>query len=303
MGDPYGAFGLIDMLAPGPAAAVGVDLQVLGVDLHLHVLGLGQHRHRGRAGVDAALGLGFRYPLHPVHPALVFHAGIGPPAGQGQHHFLHAPHLGEVFVEQLPLEAVALRIPLVHAQQVRPKQRRLVPAGARPDLDDHVLVVVGVLGQEHDLQLLGKGLGLLAQLAQLPVHQLPHFPIQMLCEHFLTVLGSLDRLGIFVEYRYDLLQLGVLLHHVPPGRLVRHGFRPAQGMGELLVTGFDSLQLVQHGSSSCSSKITRSWPQTSFTAVPPPNRACTAGNCPAPSSRASRPPGAKCALYPWAMRR
>jgi hypothetical protein len=34
----------------------------------------------------------------------------------------------------------------VHAVQVAGEQGGLVATGARPDLDDHVLVVVGVLG-------------------------------------------------------------------------------------------------------------------------------------------------------------
>jgi hypothetical protein len=35
------------------------------------VLRLGQDQDAGRAGVDAALALGDRHPLDPVHPALV----------------------------------------------------------------------------------------------------------------------------------------------------------------------------------------------------------------------------------------
>ncbi len=45
-----------------------------------------------------------------------------------------------------------LRVALVHPQQVAGPQRRLVTAGGGPQLDDHVLVVVGVLGDEHHLE-------------------------------------------------------------------------------------------------------------------------------------------------------
>ena len=60
------------MLSPRSGGSEGIDPQILGQDLHLHILRLGHHRHRGRRGVDPALGLGLRHPLHPVDPALKF---------------------------------------------------------------------------------------------------------------------------------------------------------------------------------------------------------------------------------------
>ena len=60
---------------PGPGGAVDVDPQVVRVDLDLDLLGLGRDQHAGGGGVDAALRLGGRHPLHAVHAALVLQPG------------------------------------------------------------------------------------------------------------------------------------------------------------------------------------------------------------------------------------
>ena len=75
VGDAHRGVGGVDALAAGAGRAEDVDPQVVGVDLDLDLLGLGQHQHAGRAGVDAALRLGHRHPLHAVHAALVLQPG------------------------------------------------------------------------------------------------------------------------------------------------------------------------------------------------------------------------------------
>ena len=47
----------------------------LGSIVDLDVLGLGKHQDAGRRGVDPALRLGGRYPLHAVHATLVLEPG------------------------------------------------------------------------------------------------------------------------------------------------------------------------------------------------------------------------------------
>ena len=74
---------VLTLWPPGPRRAVDVDAQVVRVDLDLDLLGLGQHEHAGRAGVDAALRLGHRHPLHAVHAALVLQPGPGAVPGLG----------------------------------------------------------------------------------------------------------------------------------------------------------------------------------------------------------------------------
>src|SRR5690606_28218161 len=72
VGDADGGGGRVDALPARARGAEDVDAQVVGVDLDLAlVLRLRQHEHARGGGVDAALRLGDRYPLHAVHAALV----------------------------------------------------------------------------------------------------------------------------------------------------------------------------------------------------------------------------------------
>ena len=84
VGDAHGGVGGVDALPARPGRAEDVDAQVVGVDLDLDLLGLGQHEHAGRRGVDAALRLGGRHPLHAVHAALVLQPGPRRLAGLGR---------------------------------------------------------------------------------------------------------------------------------------------------------------------------------------------------------------------------
>ena len=77
MGDPDGGGRLVDVLAARAGGTERVDLQIVRVERKLHFFGLGQHRHGDGGGVDAALGLGLRHALHPVHAAFELQAGVG----------------------------------------------------------------------------------------------------------------------------------------------------------------------------------------------------------------------------------
>ena len=136
---------------PGPGRAEHVDAQVVLVDLDLGLLGLGRDQHAGGRGVDAALRLGGRHPLHPVHAALPLEPGpdavpaLGHALGLDRDRdVLDAAEVGVLGVEHLGDPAVPLGVAQVHAQQVAGEQRRLLAALARLDLQDHVLGVVGI---------------------------------------------------------------------------------------------------------------------------------------------------------------
>src|SRR5215218_9476794 len=148
VGDAHRRVGGVDRLATGAGGAVDVDLEVVRVDGDLDRVGLWEDVDPGGRGVDAALGLGHRDPLHPVHPGLVLEPRPGAPALDGEHGLLDALQVGGALGQLLDLEAVLLGPAGVHAVEVTGEQGGLVAAGAGPDLDDHVLVVVGVLGDQ-----------------------------------------------------------------------------------------------------------------------------------------------------------
>jgi hypothetical protein len=157
---------------PEPRGALHVVAQVLVLELDVDLLGLGQDRDRGGRGVDAPLGLGGRDPLDAVHARLpleprehvlaldedddLFPSARGP--GRRRHH--------------VALPAVPLGEPAVHAVEVGGEQRGLVAPGAGPDLEHRVLGVVGIFGQEQDLDRLLRGVALGVEGPRLVARQL-----------------------------------------------------------------------------------------------------------------------------------
>ena len=154
VGDPHRRVGRVDRLAAGPGGAVDVHLEIVRVDLDLDLLGLGQHRHGRGRGVDPPLRLGLRHPLHAVGPALELEHRIGALALDREGHLLEAADLGRRLREDLGREAALLRVAGQHLEQVAREQRRLVAAGPGADLDQHVLVVVGVALDHRQADLL-----------------------------------------------------------------------------------------------------------------------------------------------------
>ncbi len=114
------------------------------------VLDLGQHRHRRRRGMDAALRLGRRHALHPVHAALILHPRIGAPAGNLGDHFLVAADFAGRLFHDLERPALQVGVALVHAQQIAGEQCRLVAAGPGPHFENDVLSSAAILGQQQD---------------------------------------------------------------------------------------------------------------------------------------------------------
>ena len=159
VGDAHRGVGGVDALPAGPGRAEDVDAQVVRVDLHLDVLGLREHEHAGRGRVDAALRLGHRHALHAVDAALVLQPGPDAlarrrraPRLHRERHVLVAAEVGLGRLDDLGLPAHPLGVAQVHPQQVAGEQRRLLAALPRLDLDDDVLVVVGVARQQQQAQ-------------------------------------------------------------------------------------------------------------------------------------------------------
>ncbi len=138
---------------PGARRTEHVDAQVGGVDGHLHLVGLGEHHDRGRRGVDPTLGLGHGHTLDPVGPTLVFHAGPGVGPFHHERDLVEAVAIGGVRGEDLESPSVLLGVTPVHLEEVLGEQVRLLAALGAADLDDDVATDVGILGQEHEAEL------------------------------------------------------------------------------------------------------------------------------------------------------
>ena len=106
--------------------------------------------------MDAALGLGGGYPLDPVRSALVLHAAPDAFPLDQEGHLVEAAHGRGVGPQDLELPARALGVAGVHLEQVLGEEVGLLAPLGAPDLHDHVLVVVGVAGQQQHPQLVGQ---------------------------------------------------------------------------------------------------------------------------------------------------
>ena len=117
--------------------------------------------------MDAPLRLGLGHPRHAVRPALVLEDAVGAAALDREREVALSD------LERLLLEAAPFGIAAQHPVEVAREQARLLSPGARPDLDDHVLIVVRV-GLDHRepdllLELVETLLGRAQQLAQLGI--------------------------------------------------------------------------------------------------------------------------------------
>ena len=124
--------------------------------MNIDILGLGKHGDRRRGGVDAPLSLGLRYPLHTMRAAFELEYRVGA-VTLDRKRVLAVPLL-----ERLEDEAETLGVAREHAVD-----------GTALDLDDHMLVVVGVALHHRDPDLFLDLLDSLArageQIAQLAI--------------------------------------------------------------------------------------------------------------------------------------
>src|SRR5690606_39295821 len=111
--------GLVHVLAASAAGTEGVDADVGLVDLNLRQIIHGGHdRHCAGRGMDAALGLGLRYALHPVSTRLELESAVDIATLDAGDDFLVAAMLAGALAEHLDAPALQLGIAGIHPEQV-----------------------------------------------------------------------------------------------------------------------------------------------------------------------------------------
>ncbi len=165
--------------------------------------------------MDAPLRLGLGHPLHPVDAALVLQPAVDLVALDGGDHFFQPSDGRRAGREHFHFPALRLGEAGVHPEELLGEEGGLVAAGAGADLDQHVLFVVRVLGQEQQLQLLFELPFPLLEPGQLLVGQLLH-------------LRVVEQAAGLAQALFHLFPLAVLLHQ---------GAHLGVGLGQLLVAG------------------------------------------------------------------
>ena len=153
MRDAHGGVGGVHALAAGAARTVHVDTQVVFVDLHVNLVGLGQHGNGGGGGMNAPLAFGLGHALHTVHARFELHDRIHVIALDLELNLFIAAGLGRRNVHGLHLPSVGLAETHVHLVQIAREDGRLVAAGGGTNLNDDVLLVGGIRGDEHELDI------------------------------------------------------------------------------------------------------------------------------------------------------
>ena len=140
------------MLSAGTGRAERVDAQILGVERELHLFRFRHHRNCDGGGVNAALCLGFRNTLNPMHAAFKFQFAEYAAAFHRQDEFLHTAQLGLVEADHIGPPAVFGGIHGIHPPQTVGKQGSFLPAGTGPDLQNAAFFVVQILRQKQKTQ-------------------------------------------------------------------------------------------------------------------------------------------------------
>ena len=144
---------LLTCWPPAPGGAIGVDAEVALVDLDRALLGQQRRdddlRERGVAAVRAVER---RDADEPVDAALGLEEAVGVLALHGRRRGLEARLLARARLDELGLEAAAVRPALVHAQHHLGPVLRVGAAGAGMDRDDRVAGVVLAVEQRVLLQ-------------------------------------------------------------------------------------------------------------------------------------------------------
>ncbi len=132
--------------------------------------------------------------------------------------------------EHVGLPAMPLGESPVHLVELACPQRRLLPAGSRSDLDDHVLAVVGVLGHEQRLRAEpGSRRHAASAFVGLVLEERDHLGIALERGELASIGRLLHRLAVLAVGRHDLLELRVRLAE----RAEPIGVRGDAGLGHL----------------------------------------------------------------------
>ncbi len=235
------------MLTTGAGGAIGINAQVSRVDLDLGLLvHLGQNRHGAGGGVNTALRLGLRHPLHAMRAGLELELGVDRLALNPGDDFLVAAVLAGVFRQHLNAPALTFGVTAVHAKQVAGEDSGFIATGAGADFQKHIAVVVRVLGQQQAVQLFFQ----LSQLRSIGLQVfLGHLP-----QVRIAILEQAARLLDIVLHTAPLLiafnrafQLGVLLGVTAKARLIADHLGVAEQRGQFFESLAKGVQPVQQG--------------------------------------------------------
>ncbi len=157
-----GRFGLVDVLAPGPAGFERFDPQVFGFDLHLDVFAgfdFGDDVDRSERRMPPVRRIERRDAHQAVHAALALEHSVRVLAAHEERDRLQSRFVARRLVDHGGIEALRLGPAQVHPPEDRDPVGGVGAAGAGMDRDDRAVVVVLAVEIGRHLELVDAGLG------------------------------------------------------------------------------------------------------------------------------------------------
>ena len=231
MGQTHGRIGSVDSLSARAGCAEEILAYISGIDLDIELAGLGEDRHGCGGSLDTALSLGLGDTLHAVHSGFILHNAVDSVvAGELEHHLLETSGSAGGLVGNLQFPSHILGEVLVHTEEVSGKDCSLVAAGTAADFHHCVLAVIGIGGDEQELDILLYSRNRILDLGNLFAGHLLQFGIVLVHEDVLRGSEVLKFLLIIqtslddgFQFLVILVELDVLLHirhHVGTGKLL-----------------------------------------------------------------------------------
>ena len=246
MGQSYGGVCGVDALAAVSGGAHYVDSYVFIVNDNVHIFYFGHYSYGYSGGVDAAAGFGFRDALYAVYAAFVFKFGVGSFSVNHEADFLHAADSDFVNAYGFHLPTVPFRVFYVKAVHFGGKKRCLISAGAGADFYNNVFIIIGVFGEQKDLQFLFQLLYAFFCFAVFFFEQFAHFFIGFGFQHKEAVLRILFCFLIFSVAFHNRSQITLFLHQSPEPVLVGRYGRLVQFVHDFLISPKQVFQPVKH---------------------------------------------------------
>ena len=132
-----------------------VDPDILIINNNINIIIYLRHNcHADCGGMDTSAGFCLRHTLYPVYTAFIFQLGICTLSGNCEADFLHATDSDLIYIQKLCLPSLALCIMYIKPVHFRCKQGSFISAGAGTDFHDNILIIIGILGKQKDLQFL-----------------------------------------------------------------------------------------------------------------------------------------------------
>ena len=179
--------------------------------------------------------------------ALILEDTVDALAGNAEHHLLIPSGCAFAGRGDGGVPALALAEFEIHFAEVAGKNRGFVAAGTAADFEDGVLAVLGVGGDEKELDFLLQARELRRGLVELQARHLAHFGVRFVGQQLAGLLGVGEQTAVARGGGGEALELLVLLGQAHVSAHVGYHRRVGNQGPDFLEAGVDALEAFEQG--------------------------------------------------------